>query len=333
MKKINIGGVKHSYSISSIRLISLVAIVSCHILQYLDLELAWWLNVGVQVFLCISGFLYGQKIVGEISTFYIKRFKKILLPYYIVVLPVIILYFLFARDKVSVAIAGKVLVLNATLSGGGHLWFVATILICYVITPLLESFYKDCNSKGRYIFITVVAVQIAALVCIGFADFYNPAWIGCYILGYALGVNVNKRYISEKALSIIFAVLACMNIAQVYLEYFAKVQVSGTKGLILKGWESYNHVFLGVFIFLVLKRVLDRIQPNAQIRKLLNMTDEYSYEFYLVHQFLILGPFSLMAITPFIGLNILVILIGICIFAILLKKSEKLILRISNQNR
>ena len=47
---------QYDYSISMIRAMSMVAIITCHFMQYLDIELAWWFNVGVQVFLCISGY-------------------------------------------------------------------------------------------------------------------------------------------------------------------------------------------------------------------------------------------------------------------------------------
>ncbi len=41
---------QYDYSISMIRAMSMVAIITCHFMQYLDIELAWWFNVGVQVF-------------------------------------------------------------------------------------------------------------------------------------------------------------------------------------------------------------------------------------------------------------------------------------------
>lgn len=323
-------GVQRNYSISCIRLISLLFIISCHIMQYLNMELAYWFNVGVQIFLCISGYLYGQKKVGKIRQFYCKRFRKILLPYYIVIVPVIILFFIFAKGKISWAIAGKVMVLNTTLPGGGHLWFIPTILVCYVVTPLLESFYDGCSTRNAYILVTVIAMEIAVLVCVGFADFYNPAHIGCYVLGYAIGVNEEKRWIKEKKLIAFFAVLSSMNLIQVYLEYYAGIQLSETKDFILKGWESYNHVFLGIFMFLVFKKLLDKYQFDSQFERLLDSADRYSYESYLIHQFLILGPFSLMGVTPIVGVNIGIILVGICFLALILKKCEGMFLRLDH---
>ena len=79
-------------------MLSMLMIISCHIMQYYDCELAWWFNVGVQIFLCISGFLYGQKNINNVTDFYNKRLKKILIPYYLVFIPFGIIEFIFARD-------------------------------------------------------------------------------------------------------------------------------------------------------------------------------------------------------------------------------------------
>lgn len=54
---------KYDINISFVRMISTLMIVSCHICQYFGHILAWWLNCGVQVFLFMSGFLYGGKRV------------------------------------------------------------------------------------------------------------------------------------------------------------------------------------------------------------------------------------------------------------------------------
>lgn len=63
---------KRDAAVSLIRLLAISAIVVCHLLQYSGSELAWWLNVGVQVFLCISGWLYGGKKIENALGFYKK---------------------------------------------------------------------------------------------------------------------------------------------------------------------------------------------------------------------------------------------------------------------
>ena len=52
-------------AISMLRFISMLMIIACHICQHYEIELAFWFNVGVQVFFMISGFLYGQKDINN----------------------------------------------------------------------------------------------------------------------------------------------------------------------------------------------------------------------------------------------------------------------------
>ena len=59
----------------------MVLIIACHFLQYYGNELAWWLNVGMQIFFVVSGFLYGNKNINDPIQFIKQRLKKILIPY------------------------------------------------------------------------------------------------------------------------------------------------------------------------------------------------------------------------------------------------------------
>ena len=51
------------------------------------------------------------------------------------------------------------------------------------------------------------------------------------------------------------------------------------------------------------------------MKKLCAYSDKYSYDIYLVHQFAILGPFSLMSLTGNLGINLVLILIMIVLCA------------------
>lgn len=81
---------------------------------------------------------------------------------------------------------------------------------------------------------------------------------------------------------------------------------------------------LGVFIFLLLKVIFEKVDLNG-IGKLLKLSDAYSFEVYLVHQLLILGSFSLLALTGYSFVNILIMLLGVCVLALVLKKAEKIV--------
>ncbi len=320
---INQGG-QRSYSVSLIRLISLLMIITCHVFQYLGNELAWWFNVGVQIFLCISGYLYGQKATGDIKGFYGRRFAKILVPFFVVLVPALLLN--LASGNVRLVQALSAFLMHSTISGGGHLWFVPTILICYVITPVLESFYQGLNRK-QYIVTTIIAFEIVAVFFYGFTDFYSGAWIGCYIIGYALGVNEKEPLVSTTAIMVLFGTLTSLNLVQIYVDYYQTVSLFGSVGKLYNILCDYNHVWLGVFFFLVLKEIFDKIEFSKKLRRTLDITDKYSYETYLVHQFLVLGPFTLMSLTSNLAVNIFIILIGIGVLAWLVKRIEMVMMK------
>lgn len=85
----------HNNAISSIRLISMIMIISCHFMQYFEMELAWWFNVGVQIFFVMSGFLYGSRTIDKPIEFLCKQFRKILIPYWTIIISVSIIHKLF----------------------------------------------------------------------------------------------------------------------------------------------------------------------------------------------------------------------------------------------
>ena len=136
------------YSISLVRCVATAFIVICHMMQWADIELAWWINVGVQIFLCMSGFLYANKKIESVVGFYNRTFRKILVDYWIVLIPVILLYFFFQRDLITIRTALEMILTAKTIQGGGHLWFIPYILLCYFITPFLVEYISRISKWG-----------------------------------------------------------------------------------------------------------------------------------------------------------------------------------------
>ena len=78
-------------------------------------------------------------------------------------------------------------------------------------------------------------------------------------------------------------------------------------------------MWLGVFLFLLGMILFRKVRFG---REVLDISDQYSYEIYLVHQFFILGPMSLMTVTKLTFLNILIIYGCIITVAFALKNIE-----------
>ena len=175
----------YDYSISLTRLLATLFIITCHIMQYLDIELAWWFNVGVQIFLCMSGFLYGKRDkISDDLTFYKNNILKILIDYYVVIISVILLFMVFIPEQLSTITTIKVLLTYGTLNGGGHLWYIPYCLFCYLITPFLSRYFeKNKHIIRRFLVLSILAIVITET----FFNYFNSAWIFCYMLGFFLG--------------------------------------------------------------------------------------------------------------------------------------------------
>ena len=309
------------YSISCVRLISLLLIVTCHMMQYCDFFLAWWFNVGVQIFLCISGYLYGQRSMKDIPAFVNKRLKKILLPYYITFVTVAILQYFFVRDKIDLNRFFGGLILNKHLAGGDHLWFIPVILICYAVLILLDKYKEKYvkNSDSFFIFF-VASIVVAFVVFVLVFSYFRTDCIICYILGYCLGVNDTGKYIPYKFFVGLFSFFAIIgNGIQIYFVIIGESIIPKELIELYSLFRIYNHVTLGIFLFIVLKFIFDKVMFRPSMRAFLDKTDAYSYEVYVVHQFVILGPFSLMRITNVLPLNIFIILLAVIALGVLLK--------------
>ena len=132
------------YGISFARLIATLAIVGCHIFQFYGSQLAWWLNGGVNVFLIISGFLYGKREYkfknskewfSFTGKFYYKEFIKILIPLFVHLLFAFPVYHFLGTSLKEYVILFSLR--NPNISGFGYMWFFKYIIVCY----LFLSFY------------------------------------------------------------------------------------------------------------------------------------------------------------------------------------------------
>jgi len=129
-------------AVSFTRVVSMIFIVLCHIIPYYDFipgstSLSGIFNVGIDSFLIISGYLYGDKKIEKFSKWYLDRFMKICLPSSIFVI-IISIIFLVLGENINIL---STLVYTFNLSGIGacirgfnfyfikidafeHLWFI-----------------------------------------------------------------------------------------------------------------------------------------------------------------------------------------------------------------
>ncbi len=305
-------------AISYIRFIAMVLIVSCHFSQYYENELAWYLNVGVQIFFVISGFLYSNKEIAQPIDFITKRAIKILVPYYVFVIPTIVLYVLFQSAHISIVGIINLLCCTGTTKGIEHLWFVIYILFCYVITPYLYYIRKKIEECSFIKCTLVLLIFIGGYIVITTLTnaYFKPSRVCCYIIGYFIGVYRQKFHIKLiNPMTILFIIVAWgANAILIYLKYFSEMQ-SGIISKFMTYVEPYGHLLLGISLFLILYKVFQKWRAS----KLTVLSDQYSYSVYLVHQLFILSPFALMNVTSNLVLNWCLVILAIIVASMIVK--------------
>ena len=297
-----------SITIQIIRVTAMLSIVACHLFQaYGVYQFSSIFNVGVQVFIVISGLLYGHKTITSWSVWSIQRAIKLYVP--MVLLLSGYLLCLYTVSLITIkdinwgGVIAHVLNLqglrrvigceNLSINGMQHLWFMTAIMFSYLSTPLLQRF----RSNAQTILTLISVIFIVLFVFLPMNIIWGLEWIVLYSLGYMF-VNVNSESFKRKFIAVLIF-LTCVSI--VLLE-----DSSLKDNLDLK--NRIFHVLLGLTIPMSLIVVLPKLPIKES--KVLSFMDKHSFFIYLVHFPFMIGPISLAHVTNNIILNVVVMLLA-----------------------
>lgn len=304
-----------SLAISYLRVLALLSILSCHFLQALENKWAWILNIGVQVFFFISGYLYGHKVVTDWKLFFKGRLLKVYFPF-IVVSSFFILAYIITDVKVSkTSILSYILntqMFTGKIKGLGHLWFVSAIAICYLTTPLLQVL----QSRSSVLIWMLLGFSVYEIIIMKYdVSLFMPIFL--YAFGYFYAnIKRNLKLLLVSVLAIISSVITYSITWQQLLNY------DGTMNRLF-------HVYVGLTISIIIIGSLYKVLHIGKMYSIAKLLDNYSYEIYLVHHPLILGPISLMQMSNNRVLNVIIILAITGFIAYVLKKTMALIYQYS----
>ena len=315
---------KQDNSIILLRVFAMILILACHIVQehsneYIKMT-AQFLNVGVSIFILISGYLYGIKKINEnYVEWIIKRAKRILIPLYIFMSYLLIIY-LIKGSNISIfnwiAYILNLQGLQIYVHGAEHLWYLTVIMICYLITPILDKNKEKLNNESIGILITIlIFIQVLTTYFIGTQIGIYLIYILLYITSYIVGNSVNIS-ISNKKLFLAFGI----GIISITIRLIGKFLLDDTKiyNVIIVG---YTQAIIAFSIFYIFAYLGNKIKANSVIKYI----DSISFEVYLVHYMYMVGPVRLMGLTNSFVLNTIITIIVSVITAILLKKISKVI--------
>lgn len=271
------------------------SIVICHILQAYDNRYCMLFNIGVHVFLGISGYLYGCKIVEGFKTWFAARFKKLYFPYILFFLICVPIYYIFAPDKINVTkvflhiVDLQGIIAGGRISGLGHLWFMSVIAVCYVMTPLLQYFRK-------YPVVLPLLLVFALLEYLVVRRATAPfSWLFVYALCYLYADAGKYR---KKMVELFVIILFVWTVFSISWD-----------DILYGGALSQSLHATGGVLAVMLVRCLSCYMAFSWGSSCWKKMDKYSYEVYITHHIFILGPFSLVFLTVYPCVNIALVLL------------------------
>lgn len=210
-------------------------------------------DIGVPIFLMISGALLLNRLYPSLSDFLKRRFVRIVYPFIFWI--ILILGQLYCHGYNSKFIW------NVFIGEPSVTWYFWTLIGIYLFIPLLNSFIKEYKIKGVEYFLTVWFFTMILKTFNAYPLWVNfnldmfAGYIGYPVLGYYLA---NKEFkLNDKILCISGLIILIISITVfVYLHY--------TK-LSIIGYESLLNMFMGVGLFLFIM-CLDRLDKFSRIK-------------------------------------------------------------------
>lgn len=182
--------------------VATILIIVCHSVPY-GLAMPGWLatilqngGIGVDIFLFLSGMGMHNSMKkhvsngGKLFTWYYKRYIRIIVPCFLIITPLVIWnpwHGTFNIVNFILGISGF-----GAFWGLSNLWFVSSILVLYILTPVFH-FFLTCDRKWWWLW----GLCVFCLLC-GHIEFIPaalrfcmPRWVS-YLIGYTLADDIRR---------------------------------------------------------------------------------------------------------------------------------------------
>lgn len=274
-------------AISVIRVISMIIIIVGHWCRMVGIEDYQLTSIGVEIFLIISGYLYGKKAISNKKVWLTGRLKRVIFPYWVVLLVAITvrIIFDFGVNPLSVVLYALNLqginrvFLNlkyTAVFGVGQTWFLTVLMLSYFIMLLIkQKKIEHIITKHKWISLSTAILIQCVLLLIGVQIVY----ILCFFTGYfieKLPSFKNKKQFALLTLSLLL-VAAVRIISRKYID--------GTMiyDQVIARW---SFILLAIWIIAMINgicqifiRAVNKITSTKQWR----FIDFASYPLYLTH--------------------------------------------------
>ena len=280
-----------------IRGTAMMTIILCHFFQIRHQYAAFsWLNIGVQVFFVLSAKLLSKKDIttgAQALTFYKTRLLRIFLPVWLYLLCLVPVLFLVGRGPTLSAMllytAGLAGFAPSGILGLGHFWYITALLLCYLVTPLLNRIDQVARGASPLKGLLLKTAPVAAAVLI-FAMTplaYFGVNVSLFIIAFFCFRTWNDKpdWSWTLTLRLLPFALAAIGV-RLYLDGMAEPNPQ-----LYELGSTAAKAVLGMFLFALLYLLFSRFGEKTAARGITTLSN-VSYEVYIVHQFILLALYE-----------------------------------------
>jgi len=242
-------------------------------------------NIGVDIFLFLSAIGLCKSIQNNnTATFYKHRFHRVGIPYLLIAVPFFIWLDIFLRKKGAVQLLLNLTTLNYWLTGDHPTWYIAFIIIMYLLFPLFYRWDKKTNHVSTVVIIIVSVISEYIMSNTGFFLFKTSeralSRVPIFMIGLLCAPVVfsGKRIPFWQVLLIVFA----------GMWFFALISLSPPSSMVLQRY-SYIPISIAIIIGYAFIRYVLRLNG---LWRVFAWIGSISLELYVSHVFLIRGLFA-----------------------------------------
>lgn len=313
-----------------LRVAAMFSILLCHFVQqsqnsYLNMS-AQFFNIGVELFIILSGFLFGIRGgITDVGTWYKKRLKRIFVPYEIFVIVLFVIHAVCGLNLLDMDWVWLALGLQGTVVGvlgAEQTWFITPLLLCYAITPLLDRYITHQRTKQQIAILVIVAASIKLLWAIPKSPVCSTllSLVSVYVIAFVVGRFFDKLTFTRAKALLAFTVMCIAFGIRLLARYF------------FDGTVFYDRIACGytqsIAAFCIFYLFAGAFQ-NRKPPKWVNSIGKISFEVYLVHYMFCVGPVKLFGLTPYWVLDCMIVtamsmVLAMCIHKVSCTIAEKL---------
>ena len=312
-----------------IRFLGVILILLCHYTEQsasalLNMSVQLF-NIGVPIFIILSGFLFGVQEGGKNAlSWYIRRTKRIYIPYELFVIILAVITLLSGGNILTTDWLLLILGLQGSVVrvyGAEQTWFITALLFCYLLTPIVRLLVLKIHESRKLIIIYTAVVLIIPI----FLSFVPPAFVYTLFIPfcwYALAYLIGSKFTEIKLTKVGEICSFCLMIMAFGIRILMRMEFDGSY-LYDRITVSYTQAIAAFCIFYIFAYIF----KNRKANKFVLWISGISFEIYLYHYMFTIGPIRLFGISGNWIIDCIIITIVVVSISIIMNKCSALIMR------